>query len=333
MVSSRDTPRHWSPYIATGVAALAIAGVIGWSLMPSKPLLASHRDPHHEDRENRAGGRDCEPQKLATLGSGQAAERRRAKCAAQAEEHALAYEESYQTERGANAAEQGTLESFYQARAAWAQTVLLFLAFAASIWAAVGASRAADAANRSVTKADETLRHAQKSSEQELRAYIHVENILGAFPVADGQQTTVFLHQTWRNLGKTPAIHCRSDWNHIFIAGDLPTDFAFPDSLENTEIVFGVGPSHIVTATPIQIQIGAINMLFNRAINLYVWGWIEYDDVFENTPRRRTEFCARGLPGAKIDSAARALMFEHHPRHNGSDDDCEKKPTPFVRAN
>jgi hypothetical protein len=39
------------------------------------------------------------------------------------------------------------------------------------------------------------------------------------------------------------------------------------------------------------VAIADVKKVVAKTYRLFVWGWIDYDDVFEGTPRRRTEFC------------------------------------------
>jgi hypothetical protein len=60
-----------------------------------------------------------------------------------------------------------------------------------------------------------------------------------------------------------------------------------------------------------------------------VWGWVEYDDVFEPSDRHRTEFCFEFGTGALVDldDGDTTLLpeFLMHERHNGMDGDCMHK--------
>jgi hypothetical protein len=58
--------------------------------------------------------------------------------------------------------------------------------------------------------------------------------------------------------------------------------------------------------------------------HLYVWGWAEYDDVFEGTPRHRTEFCHKWSVGGDPRNPTRVShRYAVHDKYNGADEECE----------
>ena len=60
-----------------------------------------------------------------------------------------------------------------------------------------------------------------------------------------------------------------------------------------------------------------------------VWGWVEYDEVFGNSRRHRTEFCYQLVVTG---SPASWVGFSQYRAFNGADEDCTKKPTPLARG-
>jgi hypothetical protein len=62
----------------------------------------------------------------------------------------------------------------------------------------------------------------------------------------------------------------------------------------------------------------------------YVVAWIEYNDIFPSTPRRRTEVCWRlalkADPRARVQDVTASLGNDQYGPHNGSDGDCLHKP-------
>lgn len=90
-----------------------------------------------------------------------------------------------------------------------------------------------------------------------------------------------------------------------------------------------IPPASTVTLGPLFIPHRHIKEAMEGRAYLYVWGWCEYDDIFEDTPRHRTEICYFLRPiqrhSDRDDGMHRALMaFTNHHRHNGADDDCMK---------
>ena len=61
-------------------------------------------------------------------------------------------------------------------------------------------------------------------------------------------------------------------------------------------------------------------------LKFYVWGFLEYDDVFKKTSRRRRlEYCAEGTVDLDTTTGKAVIGFVHHARHNAVDDDCAGK--------
>jgi hypothetical protein len=62
---------------------------------------------------------------------------------------------------------------------------------------------------------------------------------------------------------------------------------------------------------------------------MYIWGWADYDDIFQNTERHRTEFCTEILVTGSLSGAVPGLSFVTRTNYNGSDGQTMKKPTPY----
>ena len=90
-----------------------------------------------------------------------------------------------------------------------------------------------------------------------------------------------------------------------------------------------VGPRSTALAPLLDIEPAILRQVRDLQGRVLVWGWAEYDEVFSDAKRHRTEFCYQlvvsGSPAAWSASANTRL-------HNGVDEDCTKKPTVLVRA-
>jgi hypothetical protein len=116
---------------------------------------------------------------------------------------------------------------------------------------------------------------------------------------------------------------CNINW--ITFTEEIPPNYDFPDS-DSAPYACIIGPKQTSDIIETTIPPKTLQLVAMRKLNLYVWGWIEYNDVFSHTPRRRTEFCARiNLHGNPEESGCIMLM-RIHSRHNGADESCEKKP-------
>jgi len=116
----------------------------------------------------------------------------------------------------------------------------------------------------------------------------------------------------FRNTGKTPAIKVAFDMAMIFRTPDKP----IPDFDQNPEDTYSkmtgikesalIGPGdHTVFTFPgpadTQFRFGPnqMKLIDDRRTVLYLVGKLTYHDIFPNTPRRSTKFCARYEPATK----------------------------------
>lgn len=65
---------------------------------------------------------------------------------------------------------------------------------------------------------------------------------------------------------------------------------------------------------------------------LYMWGWADYNDIFEGTERHRTEFSAEILITGSLSDTVPGLAFVTLTKYNGSDRETMKKPKPYPRS-
>ena len=80
-----------------------------------------------------------------------------------------------------------------------------------------------------------------------------------------------------------------------------------------------------VLAIAVTASLENIKSLQDGSKHMFVWGWAEYDDVFEGTRRHRTEFCNEIVAvGDLNDYLKTSFNFPIYSRHNGADADCMK---------
>jgi hypothetical protein len=157
-------------------------------------------------------------------------------------------------------------------------TLALFIATAALWWA-----------TRSL------VLDARENAERQLRAYVGADGFEYT-PVADESDGSRALkwhiHVKWINRGGTPAMNVRSSFlTETFGPEGMPEDFdckyEAPKALPSEYITpTGAFRSPIVT-----LDASDLAETLSRNKRIYVWGHIEYSDVFLNTPRHRLEFC------------------------------------------
>lgn len=195
--------------------------------------------------------------------------------------------------------------------------VLTLLATAAAAIAAVIAARAAR----------DAVKIASNTAKHQLRAYVAQEVII--WTILEHPETKVLtgynLTIRWKNCGSTPARRCRTRFNIGFFKNGIPKDFDYPDNptgggipvTEKTHMAPNGTLANTVGCTVAQTQAAQ-----RGEIKIFAWGWIEYDDIFERTPRRRTEVCFQAVigPDGRSCTPAAAGPF------NSADDDCHHKP-------
>jgi hypothetical protein len=103
----------------------------------------------------------------------------------------------------------------------------------------------------------------------------------------------------------------------------MPADFDFPDGATAGPTVAMIGPGSTVHSAHIDIPAPLLDHAAAGNQFLYFWGWIDYDDVIDGTPRHRTEFCFQ------IRKQQGMASFWPHGRFNGADNECLQKPTPY----
>jgi len=185
----------------------------------------------------------------------------------------------------------------------------------------------------------ETLKHAEATAQREMRAYVHVTKApitdrrhmptIGANGLIPGNIHTFQIVVELENRGRTPTRHGLMNVNHIQQAEPLPKDFPYLDG-PKTETVL-IGPDHGVMSPVINVPVDRMMQVVRGNQRLFIWGWIDYNDVFPGTPRHRTEFCFEIVPdrGMPITDENTTLRSEFHGPHNGADGDCQRQPKPF----
>jgi hypothetical protein len=120
-----------------------------------------------------------------------------------------------------------------------------------------------------------------------------------------------------------------------FEPNDLPGDFRFPDmwviGRKQIYVPVHLAPNGVFIETIGNFSVEQLQMVKDGKMILHIYGWADYNDVFPNTLRHRTEFCARiTLPGDPNSPTGENVAFDIHWKHNGVDDECMRKPKTYV---
>ena len=216
----------------------------------------------------------------------------------------------------AEAAEKQAYWTALQFNATVAEIAALTVTLLVTAAAAVAAFIAARAANKAVRVTSET-------AECQLRAYVTVESI-ETHPGNDPMSYKM----EWKNSGQTPATKVVTYTNWEARIDDLPADFTYPEAAINDAAV--LGPGQHLNAWTIFIPGETVRRVEQGIQRLFVWGAAEYDDIFEDTPRRKTEFCYEVVFEEEAAGFRQIGMGNRiYGPHNGMDEGCSRQPTPI----
>jgi hypothetical protein len=101
-------------------------------------------------------------------------------------------------------------------------------------------------------------------------------------------------------------------------------DFDFPDAPLSQHGI--CGPHAIMTTATIEVPATDIESVVGTTRRWYAWGWVEYDDVFDGTPRHRTEFCFEISVTRRPVTNELFMAFLVDRRFNAADQDCLRPP-------
>jgi hypothetical protein len=166
------------------------------------------------------------------------------------------------------------------------------------------------------------------------RAYVYPERVHWEY---EGRLATMsivawkfFVH--WRNWGNTPTKHAvQCSYETISTAEALPDGFDFAAVENPVELGQNVSfaPKAIIHGTHHRIPVYILQQIKDGNAFLYIWGWADYNDVFEGTTRRRTEFCFGVEVRGDVRSEKCQFAFPRYGPYNGTDDECSRQPVPY----
>jgi hypothetical protein len=209
--------------------------------------------------------------------------------------------------------------------------VILFLLLA-TIFQGLWMLRAVASTERMAALINEGLVSAQ-------RAYVSLREFQVALtknPLNDEIQTCT-IQPIWENTGTTPTRNGRGHVNWKYFERAVPADFDFADfdELGNRILSYDaykpliVGPRASALSPIISLEPAMLRQVRDLQGKLLIWGWAEYDEVFSDAKRHRTEFAYLVVVSG---SPASHVGFSQYKLHNGVDEDCTKQPTVLART-
>ncbi len=173
-------------------------------------------------------------------------------------------------------------------------------------------------ANRAAQEAVEVTRDI---GQRQIRAYMVADTDMEWRHLNDDSGKNIVSYNIgikWKNCGITPARRCYVRTSLRVFDGVMPSDFAYPDRAAPivTETSH-IGPNQSFRSIVGGISVSDVTAAERGEKHIYVWSWIEYDDIFGGK-RRRTEVCydLRIGRGGQVCSPNIAGPF------NGADEDC-----------
>lgn len=188
------------------------------------------------------------------------------------------------------------------------------------------------ASDRASTVVDESIVAAQ-------RAYVFLREFrvnLVKNPLNEEIQSCT-IQPIWENSGNTGTRNGRGHINWKFFERSIPSEFDFPDFDEVGNRVLSydafkpliIGPRSSSLAPLLDIEPGILRQARDMQGRILIWGWAEFDEVFGEGKRHRTEFCYQVVVAG---SPASWVGFSQYRAYNGVDEDCTRKPTALVRS-
>lgn len=209
---------------------------------------------------------------------------------------------------------------------------VLFLALI-SVMQGLWLRRAVEAAEESAHIVDSTMVATQRAYVVLREFKVHVTRLSA---IEDIQSCAV--QPIWENAGTTPIRNGRSHVNWRYFERAIPSDLDLADVDEmgnrivspDAYLPLVIGPRGIAYSPVIVIEGSTIRMVREMQGRLLIWGWAEYDDIFDSVRRHRTEFCYQMNVTGSLSSSH--IGFSQYKRFNGVDDDCEKRPNLLPRV-
>lgn len=143
----------------------------------------------------------------------------------------------------------------------------------------------------------------------------------------------------FENSGKTATKRMLSGHSAELRQTPLPADFDYPDIAFPAGQKFFlsrdiIGPNSQLNGAPYILSIADVQAIARQEKRFYVWGWSDYSDTFEGTPRHRTEYCFQlvVLLDPTNPKNTGALAMGQSGPYNGIDEQCMRDPGAFVPA-
>lgn len=132
------------------------------------------------------------------------------------------------------------------------------------------------------------------------------------------------------NGGTTPIRNGRAHVSWKYFEKAIPADVEFADFdangnrivIEADYLPLSIGPRGTAQYPVLLIDGATVRSARENQGKILIWGWAEYDDIFENSARHRTEFCYQMNVTGNL--AQTHVSFSMYKRFNAVDEECER---------
>lgn len=132
--------------------------------------------------------------------------------------------------------------------------------------------------------------------------------------------TQFVIRPRWRNNGTTPTRNMRVSVNWTHFDGPLPAAFAYQCP---TPTPMFLAPQATEWSEPIYIPDDVATRALSGPTRIFIWGRVDYDDIFDGTGAHFTNWCYRVL--LRLNAAGEPeRQFIAEGSHNGSDEDAKR---------
>jgi hypothetical protein len=162
------------------------------------------------------------------------------------------------------------------------------------------------------------------------RAYVFVRNIETRFL---GQKSTHTITHwrffaRWENGGNTPTKNMRNRINYALREDVIDLGFPFPDFGDLPDGRTMIGPRSFMYSMYFDIPVDDLKKVKSGEAHAYIWGWANYDDVFPDTPRHRSEFSFKIVVEGDVTAEDCQFSYQQEQRFNGLDEECLRSSAP-----
>jgi hypothetical protein len=165
------------------------------------------------------------------------------------------------------------------------------------------------------------------NSERQLRAYVYIDKFT-AKPIGPDENDIVTHYEIGvilKNFGQTPAKKCITHLECCISGADNIIDIVNAESIVSNVTQSDIGPSGEIWSA---IDVSAFHLRAAElgGIFIFIFGWIEYYDVFQLSQRRRTEFSYKVTSMGDANREGATIKHTYYGPMNGSDESCYRKP-------